>query len=597
MQKILLDCQTNNLDEFRMAAELAKDCGMTHVLVSQIEKSMWQWNKDRYDPYPNWGMGQTTLFKIVVPEALKKYLPSDYAERNLETIIKRVEILKEYGLSAALKSTEPSWLPLEVYAEHPSWRGPRCDQPRRARKEYYSPCTDNPEVAALYDEAVYKLCSVAQIELFDFLTNDSGGGLCWSERLYPGANGPSRCHHISTADRAVNFLNVIQNAAARAGINAEVGYTRFFLESEKAAIVSKLNENQFCCGARKDGSFVNKRVGFISNTLTDPHNPTVPVNGIPLVVKIATDMQQTAGDTESNIFYVLPTIQQKEYNQFLRLATGKIKNSTSSRYEILKQTAVSIIGETWADKLLDVWENIDTVQKKLVHLNQGGHMFTLGTVHQRWLTRPLVAFPNELTNQEKSYYREFIFQAESEKEADNLLNLQATYWLSGHSARGLLMKCTLSAMEELDKAISILKELLSQPELEAHYDYLSELLLKLRMYVCVIKNAQNVVQFQSILDRTDYEAELKDTSVANDEQGDVRLYKILNIVRAEIDNSYEMIGILDQAKTPVLLVTESEESEDIMTLGPDVKNDLYKKIEIMEKHRYDFNRLYKCTNM
>ena len=65
MNKIILDCKTFSADEFRRSVELAKECGMTHVIISQIEKSIWQWNRDRRDPYPNWGMGQTSIFKIV----------------------------------------------------------------------------------------------------------------------------------------------------------------------------------------------------------------------------------------------------------------------------------------------------------------------------------------------------------------------------------------------------------------------------------------------------------------------------------------------------------------------------------------------------
>lgn len=85
MNKIILDCKTFSADEFRQSVELAKECGMTHVIISQIEKSIWQWNRDRRDPYPNWGMGQTSIFKIVVPDGLKKYLPLDYAEHNFES--------------------------------------------------------------------------------------------------------------------------------------------------------------------------------------------------------------------------------------------------------------------------------------------------------------------------------------------------------------------------------------------------------------------------------------------------------------------------------------------------------------------------------
>ena len=69
MRKISIACQTANLDEYRRLAELAKQMGATHLNVNQIEPSMWMWNINRYDPYPNWGLENPTLFKFIVPWA------------------------------------------------------------------------------------------------------------------------------------------------------------------------------------------------------------------------------------------------------------------------------------------------------------------------------------------------------------------------------------------------------------------------------------------------------------------------------------------------------------------------------------------------
>ena len=134
---------------------------------------------------------------------------------------------------------------------------------------------------------------------------------------------------------------------------------------------------------------------------------------------------------KSNITYVIPSADSTEHKAFLKENMKTMKGSTCSRYETLRKTAVSLIGEKWADALVDIWENIHMTQDKLIHLNQGGHMFMLGTVHQRWLTRPMVAFPSELAADEKAYYRNYQFQAGAEEEADDLLNFQASKWLSG----------------------------------------------------------------------------------------------------------------------------------------------------------------------
>lgn len=119
MRKISLECPTADLREYRKLAELAKELGATHLSASQIEPSMWQWNVNRYDPYPNWSLHRPTVFKYIVPEALKPYLPADYAKRNLDTLAERVAILKEFGLKATFAGMEPAYLPEAVYRDHP----------------------------------------------------------------------------------------------------------------------------------------------------------------------------------------------------------------------------------------------------------------------------------------------------------------------------------------------------------------------------------------------------------------------------------------------------------------------------------------------
>ena len=591
-----MNCCTKNIEEFREAAKFAKENNFTHVVISQVEPAMWLWDRDRKDPYPNWGMGQASLFKIIVPEKLKEFIPEDYAKRNLDLVMQRSDILKEYGLKAVFIGSEPAWMTEEVYRKHPSWRGPRCDQPRRSRHEYYAPCVDNPEVLELYDECVQKLCKIIPIEYFQFLTNDSGSGICWSDRLYPKANGPKSCKHISVADKAVGFLTTIQEAAAKAGVTAEVGYWKNFLDTEISAIIPKLKDNQFCGKYTNSATVTTKEIrgdGYMVN------DATYPISELPLTVRFMDMMMDIVGDDESNIYYCINSIHQKEYLEIIKQCqfTGNLKNTVISKFENLREVAKTLIGDKYADNLVNIWNEIHIAQDRLGYLNRGGHILTLGTIHQRWLTRPLVPFPGELTPEEKSYYRDYIFQAGTEEQADHLTNMQATVWCAGESGRWLFENNSAYAMVPVDKAIQMIDELLATEDIGDYRDNLTELKLKLRMYKCIINNANNVIHFQSILDRTDYEAVPEDTTLAIEEQGDIRMYKLERIIRDEIDNTYEIIELLDAAKTPLLKCEDNIEFKSIMKFGPDLRDDLLKKIDIMHNHQYELNRLYRSYNL
>ena len=592
MKKIIIECPTGNIEEFKRLAEFAKKNGVTHLAVSDIEKSMWQWNRNRYDPYPNWGMRNATLFKVALPEALKKYIPSDSSDRNLETLAKRAEVMKEYGLKAMFRGMEPSWLPLEVYRDHPSWKGPRCDQTRRARAEYYAPCTDNPEVRALYDESVQKLCSIIPIEYFIFLTNDSGGGFCWSDHLYPGANGPASCRHIPVAKKVTNFLSLIQDAAEKVNVTAEVGFQRHFSPSEQSGIVYSLKEGQFSQGQYNKTSFKTYNVGF-----PDHRDPTYPIRGMSMLSRYAEQMSVIDYDDDNNICYAIRDMEQKEYFKLIEDNAGKMENSMLGKYMALTKTAESLVGKKYASKLVDMWDYTQKAFDIMEPWDVGGNVSMLGTVHQRWLTRPLVAFPSELTEEEKSYYRPYLFQAGTEEEADNLVNMQGTIWLGGESARFNFRNFSRKAIYHIKSAIDIVDELLSADDLGDYKEDLKEQKLRLKLFGYIMRNQKNVVTFQSIIDRTNFDEPPVDTTLAIDEQGDKRYYKVMNIIREEVDNTYEIIKILDEAKTNILNCTDTEENEDIMNFGPELKKDLLKKIDIMEKHKMDFERVYKSYNV
>ena len=74
-KRIIYTFTSESLEEFEVKVKKAASLGATHITISQIEKSRWQWDKDMSDPYPNWGMLVTALFKIIVPDDLKQLIP------------------------------------------------------------------------------------------------------------------------------------------------------------------------------------------------------------------------------------------------------------------------------------------------------------------------------------------------------------------------------------------------------------------------------------------------------------------------------------------------------------------------------------------
>ena len=71
---LTVGCPTANIDEFRAVATFAKSIGATHVDASQVEYSLWQWDVNRYDPYPNWSMHRPSDDSDDVRQAVEQAL-------------------------------------------------------------------------------------------------------------------------------------------------------------------------------------------------------------------------------------------------------------------------------------------------------------------------------------------------------------------------------------------------------------------------------------------------------------------------------------------------------------------------------------------
>ena len=585
-RKILFSAPTASIAEFRAFAKEAKALGATHIYISDLPKSRWLWDNDRNDPYPNWGMLMSTIFKVVVPPELKGFLPADYARRNLAIIRERGAVLKELGLKAAFSGKEPAYLPEAVFQAHPDWRGPRCEHPRRSRHAYYSLCIDRPEVLAMYRRAVAEICRVAPVELFTFLTNDSGSGICWSVSLYPGQNGPAWCRERPYADRVVGFLSAVQEGARDAGFEAEASFnygSGYISQAEVASVIPSLGPGQAINGKMKGGATPLITVG---NSFYDSW--TNPVIGVPQVLRFASQLEAAASDDRANLNLVFCEARSPELFALLREFRRKPWRGLRGRVEAVHTFAAEAAGPEYSEALMGVWEKIDRAVGAV--RSTGGDPFMLvGTINQRWLTRPLVPFPMELKPEEKDYYRQFQFQANSEEEAADLMNLQGFELINGFSGSLLASNLLNQAIGSLDSGI---KDLAALREKTADKAYAETLGLRLRALRCVYRNARNAIQYQDILDRTDYGHPPKEENIYPMD-GDQKLREIQIVTRDEIDNTNELADLLAGAKIPLIEVAPTMAEEDIFLIGPNIVEQLRKKAQIMLGHQLDVYRLYK----
>ncbi|MFW5980844.1 MAG: hypothetical protein ACOCRB_02350 [Halanaerobiaceae bacterium] len=582
---------SSSIEKFKKFVQKSAALGATHVQISNVIKSRWQWERNLDNPYPNWNMNFATIFKIFVPEELREWLPVDYAQKNMELISKKRDILEDFGLKATFYGCEPMFLPEEVFRAHPEWRGPRCDQPRRATEPHYSPCIDHPEILSMYQKAVREICRKAPIDTFILMTNDSGGGICWSSRLYPGQNGPEWCKNKRNADRVKDFLATIQKGAGFPEKEIDIQINKI-PSHEALGIIPYLDKGQAVNNTTSDRSQQITSVGqrwF--------RNPTYPVKELPDVLFFEKDLEEKYFQKEVSLQVLYPAENYEDLLNVYREISHRQEINFKSRTDILHNVAVEKVDEKGANLLLEVWNDIYLAIDILSQLNHGGTLFLLGGVNQRWITRPLVPFPEELNISERDYYRKYQFQATTEEDANDLMNMQATKWISGYSGTLLLTKLLNSVMGRFNKALTKIKRILTETSDENIINEIKALESRLKILKCLTQNAINTSHYQEILDSTEKseeppEEEPISVGIENLYPEDPRWVNIHNVVRREIDNTKELIEILNDTEEKQMYLAPSSGKEDIFLLGPDIIDQLKKKINIMLKHKEDHDRLY-----
>jgi len=598
IRRVVFSFRSETLQEFEQYARLAKEAGATHVDVSQLPGKSWWQRPDRSDPYPQWAYINPSIFKAFIPEKLRGHIPSASQEKFMTVMQDRCAILRRLGLKGYFKGGEPVMLPESVYIEHPLWRGPRVDKPTRSRNAQYAPAVDNPEVRALYREAMAGLIrNCPEIEIFRFLTNDSGTGLDWHPNLYPGVNGNTLYSHIGLGERVAGFLATLQQGAEDAGVTGvEIAINGTGYEArpnENIEAVRSLGTGMVLENRMMDGSTWSSVTG-----LEFYFNSMFPLLGIPQHLRFVEELEQATQRRAPVLICFIDVEMGSLYFDLFQRFFEKPTRGPLSRQILLRELAEDQVGKKAAFELTQVWNGIhNSVQKHMpINYGYGGHIFLLGTIAQRWLTRPFVPFGTELTEEEFSYYRPFQFQGRSVEHAEDLADLQATRFVAGQGAARIISVLMGQARAEVSGARSSLSRVfkdLRDMELRSQLELLD---LRLRAYSLVCRNAVNAVSYQEKLDY------IRDKQIKPDFHprfaldADPFRLDILGVARSEIDNTALLIEILENSDQKILHMTEDPKEEDSFAFGPDLVEQLRKKIRIMHDHWLDYDRIFTQPN-
>jgi hypothetical protein len=595
-RKLIVAFRCADLASFERNAAQAKQLGATHVVITDdIPDALWQLDPPN-DPYPAWFMHHPGLLKVFPPKSVQPFVNLDYADKVAQLFAERCKILRRLGLRAYYNANEPQVMPEAFFTAYPELRGPRVDQANRSRTARFAPCVDHPETLRLYRESVQLLVKrCPEIEIFNFMTTDAGSGFCWAAGLYPGKNGNTECQNRRMEDRVSGFLMNLQQAGLTAGGHLEVNLTEI---SPRQWMQPTFDAPMAIVRMLPRGLAVNGLEGpdgrrFLSSS-TGGGSVFYPVVGLPRPIGFFRSAPRGGsgrqwvrfGDAVSTDFYM------RLFQEAQKTPPPKNEIETLTGVRLF---AASMVGEEQADDLLSLWLALDEVERRLEALDFGP-VLKMGHLLGRWLIRPMVPFPEELTPQEKSDYRRFLFQAKGEAQADNLIDLQAMRMFEGWGAKMLVQRVIEGINGRMRQAMDSAERLRAAAKDEKSRHEWSLLGKRLAALQCLIRTVDHMISYQAQLDRVRNLGVKPELNPVIGVQSSWDRTEIMQTARSEIDNTIRLMRLLESTREPLLDTAPVPEEETIMRLGPDLAAKLKRKIDIMNAHWEDYKRWFTTPN-
>lgn len=579
----VVNASINDLKEFsdlaREAARLKK-YGNVRINISTLYEKSFNEIPPGGNPWNEYASNNATLAKFFPDKRIAPFLPAEVIAKNRALLFEKAAILRKHGLEAAFFGNEPGFLPEAFFSANPHLRGPRVDHPRRSRVPCFSPCMSTREMQESYSNMVAELlAAVPEIKVFYFKTNDAGSGMCWSDWLYSGPNGPEACHAESTGERLAALMQAMQDGASKAGTKLDVYLSHpqgssNFSDEEREDIQKRLPEN----------CHFGNTPGHPMMTFGTEMGDLYPVLGIGDICSYVEEIHALQSAAPKTLFIGFSSYYDRgNENSDLRKVCFDLLDkyfSDPDHYDpkqVLHQYCMDWVGTTEADKLARSFEALqEALVFKRSRFNLNGIYWD---VSSRIINRPLVAVPERLSPEEENYFLPHVFNVSSDEARSDYLDM--------HGGRWNLPLDTVRQYVAMIRRVATMMDSIEQKDIQN--EFVRKLGPALRVHASLVRSAANFSEAQIIRDRNaeKLKGPVRRPSKEGTWTGDTDLLALNAVMRDELDNTAELMAWLKGPASGVLCVAKDKRYEDCFLLGPDLVETLGMKYAIMIRHWRD----------
>jgi hypothetical protein len=584
---IIFNNSSHNAADFEKGAALAarlKSYGQVQVLVSEMADKNWQEIPEGGSPWHDYACYIPGPWAYYPHPKIAPFIDEKFVQANRKLLLEKSEILQRLGLFALFESNDAHFLPEAFFQKYPQLRGPRVDHPRRSRKEAFSLCLDLPENLEMVEWMASEIRrNIPLLRAVDEGANDAGQGLCWGEAIYSGPNGPRHCSNITVGQRVRKLSETVHRGAAKGGGDVLFYWNNVnFWRNELEVVRPLLPPDTYLM--RYDPAFlsVGTRIwaSYPFKGVIDPLQIIARMERYhePECRFLVTGWGCPYSRSEEDLGAVAKLL------DIVEDCIGEPTENFSQRLEKLKKFAVLWGGEQNAEKtfqaLFDLHAAFELKDNVAGGYAQYSNLYC--GVSMRHITRPLVIKPENLTAEEEAYFLPFVFNPrENEARMDyiDFHGSRMTGTLSWND-RGLRRALSLAV-----RAGRVLESLENAPGGE----FLGNLGLSARMWASEVRSIHNFYHGQLIRDKYKdiLEGPKRIPAKVGTWDGEPGNLEWNEIMRDELDNTNELIAMLENGGLQLVARAGDPRYEDTFLLGPDLVDQLKKKAVIMRRHWLD----------
>ena len=591
---LIFSPRTRDMKEFEILARAAKEAGFTHVRISELSGRTDLQGLDKDSPWCDWSTILPTIFKHSTPPGIEDAYPADFVKRERALMKAKYDIAEKLGLRAAYYGLEPNWLNDAVYRKHPQWRGSRADNALRSTGMYFAPNTDHPEVRELYRWALKDICTLCpNLDVFQFVTNDSGAFYPWAQRLFVNQHGPTGYENRDMGERVVGFLQALRQGALDAGVDAHFYTAQGFTTEERLLLQKSLQPGIGVEGMAPEPYTEEGSLSGCGSWGGTGWMPALPVNKQPTpmevvggVANLKTSKVRRFGSGGNSLDYFVA---------FKAALACPPATSVRSRLDVLEKVAAAVYAPDVVDAVIQAWDSLELAYTMMDGSSGFGVDVWTGPVMGRWINRPLVAHQELLTEDERAYWEPYLYQskvAQPDTYLDYLTILpypEATTWEEASKTCMYIDRVSdilASAANGLSAAAGKTENAQARAKLKLDAD-------RVRVLRCLTLTVRQYLQVGTLIRQRDLEnaqapklttIEPISPNLPKGNLGSSGLFFMHRAMRWELDNTYELISLLEQSPEPLIFTEQDQANEGSLLLGPHLLEQLHRKVEIMLKY-------------